>query len=201
MYIFSLADNRSRSAGIQTASSQPLLERVGSRRLRKAAAKAKSPSHHLNQLAVEPRRLRSRQQALERRKLLTARTGSLYDFISPNSSSPGPSSLVSARLSQPTEKMPSSVAGTDTLQRNFAGDGGAVEREYGTAVLYELCAPTRPLQSSAFVSVSQDLFVCRQRVLAVFMVPPRPVLLRVEYYGSHPTDRSVVVSLPYFRRI
>lgn len=94
----------SNSAGTHMASSQPRLERAGARRLRKTAAISKAPSNHLNHLTVEPRRLKSKQEALERRKLLTIRTGSLYDFVSPNPSSLGSSSLVRPLLQQSTNK-------------------------------------------------------------------------------------------------
>ncbi len=60
----------------------------------KVAAKTKSTGkasphhhHHLHPLTAETRRLKSKRLALEKQNLLTARTGSLYDFIAPPTSS------------------------------------------------------------------------------------------------------------------
>lgn len=87
-----------RSAAITAARSQPLPGRDGAPYRTHDSARSKAVTHHLT---AEPRRLKSKREEMERRKLLAARTGSLYDFIghtpSP-SSSLLTSSLVGSRM-------------------------------------------------------------------------------------------------------
>lgn len=79
--------NRVSSSGaIQAATSPTLQERGETRRRRNRDGTMSTAKISPQHLAAEPRRLRSKRQALELQKLLRARTGSLYDFI-PNSTS------------------------------------------------------------------------------------------------------------------
>lgn len=80
-----VVDSIGGSAAIQAANFQPHPAHDETWRQRKTnAPAAKVPPPHL--LAVEQQRLKSKRQALERQRLLRARTGSLHDFI-PNPAS------------------------------------------------------------------------------------------------------------------
>ena len=93
-------------------------------------------------LAAEPRRLKSKRQALERQKLLRARTGSLYDFI------PNPISFASVS--------PSDMCLSYQLRvREIVGHGGALalRRYFPSAFFRRSGGEIGLLQHETFVRV------------------------------------------------
>ncbi|CAM9420816.1 unnamed protein product, partial [Ectocarpus sp. 12 AP-2014] len=82
------------SAAMTAVRSHPLPGRDGAPCRIHDSARPRAVTHHLT---AEPRRLKSKREAMERRKLLAARTGSLYDFIG-HTPSPSSSSLLSSSL-------------------------------------------------------------------------------------------------------
>eukprot|EP00752_Nemacystus_decipiens_P004848 g4411.t1 len=91
-------DSTSTCGAIKPASSPVLLERRETRRRNNRDGTMPMAKISAPHLAAEPRRLKSKREALEREMLLRARTGSLFDFI------PNPTSSASERRPNPSKR-------------------------------------------------------------------------------------------------
>ncbi|CAM9219645.1 unnamed protein product [Ectocarpus fasciculatus] len=108
-----------RSAAVTAARSQALPGLDGAPYRTNDSARSKAVTHHLT---AEPRRLKSKREAMERRKQLAARTGSLYDFIG-HTPSPSSSLHTSSLIGggKPVRRTPCERSRGQTTRANVPG--------------------------------------------------------------------------------